>query len=334
MKDVPLQPRHQIELPRVRSRDSETNPVRGEVCWSPAKSISFIALVLLALIFGPASASAGALLVCLVLTTLTLCLGHSVGLHRLLIHRSFSCPRSLERLLVYLGVLVGMGGPYGMLYLHEMRDWAQRHLDCHPFFIHRKPIWRDAWWNLHCEIELEHPPEFRPDPGVSDDRFYQFLEKTWRWQQLPLALALYLLGGWGWVVWGICVRVPLCLSGHWLIGFLAHNWGRRGWHLHGHAVQGYNLPGLGLISMGEAWHNNHHAFPGSARHGHTASQLDPGWWVIACLERLGLVGDVVLPENLPLRPELEVLGGETSQTGETDQGGSRTGAGSSAPTRS
>ncbi|MGI9242407.1 MAG: acyl-CoA desaturase [Verrucomicrobiales bacterium] len=300
----------QIDLPRLRRRNAETSPVCGVVRWSPVKSLSFFTLVLLALLFAPRGASPGAIFACLSLTIVTLCLGHSIGLHRLLIHRSFSCPRLLERVLVYLGVLVGMGGPYGMLYLHDVRDWAQRHPDCHPFFIHRNRLWRDAWWNLHCEIELDHPPEFRPGAEAGADRFYQFLEKTWRWQQLPLALALYLAGGWAWVIWGICVRVPLCLTGHWLIGFLAHNTGSRDWHVHGHAVQGYNIPGLGLISMGEAWHNNHHAFPESARHGHTPRQLDPGWWVIRSLERIGLIHDVVLPENLPDRLELEALDGQ------------------------
>jgi len=234
-------------------------------------------------------------------------LGHSIGLHRLLIHRSFVCPLWLERLLVYLGVLVGMGGPFGMQYLHDIRDWAQRHPACHAFFIHRSGFWKDAWWNLHCTIDLAHPPVFASEPTTAADGFYRFLERTWRWQQLPLAVALFLFGGWSWVIWGICVRVPLCATGHWLIGYLAHNGGKRGWHVHGHAVQGFNLPGLGLISMGEAWHNNHHAYPGSARHGHTPAQLDPGWWVIVALQALGLAREVALPENMPERDEVEVL---------------------------
>lgn len=320
MECLPLTPGDQIDLPRVWRRDAQTNPLQGEVHWSPLKSVSFFSLLVLALIFAAPAASVGAVGACLMLTMLTLCLGHSVGLHRLLIHRSFRCPLLLERSLVYLGVLVGMGGPFGMLFLHDMRDWAQRHTACHPFFIHQSRVWRDAWWNLHCEIKLTHPPGFSPGPEAAADPFYRFLERTWRWQQLPLALLLYLAGGWGWVIWGICVRVPLCLTGHWLIGFLAHNLGSRGWQVHGHAVQGYNLPGLGLISMGEAWHNNHHAFPGSARHGHTPLQLDPGWWAIACLRRLGLAHDVVLPGDLAQRPELELLAARRHDAGSRSAG--------------
>ena len=306
------QPLQQVELVRIRLRDAKTNPVEGFVRWDPLKSISYLIPFLVALLFAIPMISVSAVAVCGFITSLTLCCGHSVGLHRMLIHRSFRSPLWLERTLVYLGVMVGMGGPLGMLYMHDMRDWAQRHSRCHRFFAHRNSMWKDYWWNLHCEIELDHPPEFRPDPSTVSDRFYQFLERTWRWQQLPLALMLYAIGGWSWVVWGICVRVPMCLTGHWLIGYLAHNGGARDWHVNGHAVQGYNILGLGLISMGEAWHNNHHAYPGSARHGHTFLQFDPGWWLIACLRQVGLAKDVVLPDDLPQRAELSRLGSSTT----------------------
>ena len=61
---------------------------------------------------------------------------------------------------------------------------------------------------------------------------------------------------------------------------------------------------LGLITMGEAWHNNHHTFPESARLGLKPGQLDPGWWAISLLRRLGLIKNVRLPENIPERKEL------------------------------
>jgi stearoyl-CoA desaturase (delta-9 desaturase) len=94
-----------------------------------------------------------------------LCCGHSVGFHRRLIHRSFKCPKWLERILIYLGTVVGMGGPFWTVRTHDMRDWAQRSPNCHPFFAHKKGFWQDAWWYLHCRIALDHPP--RLDPGPS-----------------------------------------------------------------------------------------------------------------------------------------------------------------------
>jgi stearoyl-CoA desaturase (delta-9 desaturase) len=288
---------------RMRSEDPRVDPCDGTVVWSPIKSLWFTAHALIALGFCVRTFSPGAAALFAGFTALTLCLGHSIGLHRLLIHRSFACPRGLEWFLVHLGVVVGMGGPRRMLYLHEIRDWAQRHAACHPFFSDQGPIGRDFLWQLHGEMRLVHPPRFVIEPRVADDPFYRFMDRTWMLQQLPWALLCYALGGWGFVVWGISLRITVSLIGHWLVGYLAHNTGTRTWHLDGHAVQGYNVPLLGLLTMGESWHNNHHAFPESARLGQSAAQVDPGWWALWVLRALGFIWDVRVPENLPPRPE-------------------------------
>lgn len=298
MNDTPL------EVRRMRPASALTNPLEGQVVWSPVKSLWFTSHLLVAIIGGWWTVSPGAVALSFAFTVLTLCLGHTIGLHRLLIHRSFACPRWLEHLLVHLGTVVGMGGPLRMLYMHDIRDWAQRHRVCHPFFIDQRPVWRDALWQLHCEMQLKHPPLFEIEREVREDHFYQLLQRTWMLQQLPYAVVFYLIGGLGWVVWGISVRIVVSLIGHWLIGYFAHNHGERDWHLEGHAVQGYNLPHLGLITMGECWHNNHHAFPESARLGLAHAQHDPGWWALSALHRLGLVRDLKQPADMPARPEL------------------------------
>lgn len=285
----------------------ETNPVEGRVVWNPVKSLWFTGMLALSFWGFYSGPTLKAVVISAIFTITTLCLGHTLGLHRLLIHRSFACPRWLEYLLVHLGTLVGMGGPHGMIYLHEIRDWAQRHPHCHPFFIHQNPFWKDFWWQLHCEIRLSHPPIFSIEPAIERDRFYRFLQSTWMLQQVPYALLFYGLGGMSWVAAGIGTRIVVSLVGHWLIGYCAHNVGQRTWHLEGHAVQGYNLPRLGLLTMGECWHNNHHAFPDSARLGLQPSQLDPGWWVLVGLRRLGLVWNLQTPETLPERPERKLL---------------------------
>ena len=294
----------QLEVRRMRPVSDQTNPTEGRVFWSPVKSLWFTSHLLNAIIGGWLTLSTGAVMLSCVFTVLTLCLGHTVGLHRLLIHRSFVCPRWLEYLLVHLGTVVGMGGPFQMLYLHDIRDWAQRHTKCHPFFTDQRPMWRDALWQLHCEIQLKHPPQFEIEREVAEDRVYRLMQRTWMLQQLPYAVLFYLLGGIGWVVWGISVRIVVSLIGHWLIGYFAHNHGERDWHLEGHAVQGYNIPHLGVITMGECWHNNHHAFHDSARLGIKQAQHDPGWWALRALNRLRLVRDLKQPADMPERPEL------------------------------
>jgi stearoyl-CoA desaturase (delta-9 desaturase) len=144
---------------------------------------------------------------------------------------------------------------------------------------------------------------------VRDDHFYQFVDHTWMAQQLPWALLFFWLGGLPFVIWGIALRVALSVTGHWLVGYFAHNRGPRSWHIDGAGVQGYNVPYCGLITMGEAWHNNHHAFPGSAKLGVNQGETDPGWWVLCGLTRLGLVWNVKTPESLPHRANLVPLRG-------------------------
>jgi stearoyl-CoA desaturase (delta-9 desaturase) len=96
--------------------------------------------------------------------------------------------------------------------------------------------------------------------------------------------------------------------GHWLIGYLAHNHGGLVREVRGAAVQGRNIHFTSLLTMGECWHNNHHAFPGSARLGLAPGEWDPGWWVLRGLERCGLVWGIRLPKDLPHRPELVPAG--------------------------
>lgn len=295
---------HHHEVARMLPRSRETNPINGAVVWSPIKSLWFTGHATIAIVGGWFAFSYEAVFVASLFTVTTLCLGHTIGLHRLLIHRSFDCPKWLEYFLVHLGTVVGMGGPFRMLYLHDIRDWAQRHRECHPFFIHRNPIWKDGFWQLHCDIKLSDPPEFQIEDRVLNEPIYRFFQCTWMLQQLPWAALLYSLGGIGFVVWGISARVTISLIGHWLVGYFAHNSGARDWHVKGHAVQGHNVPFISLLTMGESWHNNHHAFPGSARLGLLASQFDPGWWVLKTLSFFGLTSNLRLPHNLPDRREL------------------------------
>ena len=287
------------------------SPEAGRVVWSPVKSAWWTLMAAGGVLALTRYASWSGLAVFLVGSALTLCLGHSLGMHRRLIHRSYACPRWMERLFIYLGALVGMAGPVGMVRTHDLRDWAQRQPHCHDYFAHRQTFWTDAWWQLHCDIRLDHPPRFETPPELAGDRVLMFLERSWMWQQLPLALLLGAAGGLGWVLWGVCLRVAVSLSGHWLVGHFAHRGGHRSWHVAGAGVQGHNVRGCGLITFGEGWHNNHHAFPGSARLGLYPGQADPGWWVLCALERLGWVRDITLPEALPPREELQALhGGE------------------------
>jgi sn-1 stearoyl-lipid 9-desaturase len=281
--------------------DADVDPVAGTVLWDPPRSISNTGMLAASLGLAPIFFSWSAAAVFVGLLAWTMCAGHSVGFHRRLIHRTFQCPKWLERLMVWSGTLVGMHGPFWVIHSHDFRDWAQRQKDCHDFLKHGRGLIVDGWWNLHCRLQLERPPQFDPGPGIADDPFYRFLQRTWMLQQVPIALTLYALGGWPWMIWGVCVRVAVGVHMHWFVGYLCHTRGPQSWLVDDGAVQAHNVPWAAIPSMGESWHNNHHAFPASARHGLYEGQLDLGFLFIQLLARCGLAWDIQLPRNLPRR---------------------------------
>ena len=303
-----MQPAHDPYAVNSLVLSGGEDAARGRVVWNPRDSLWNGGMMAAALLLGPLTVTPGALAVCVVLTGSTLLLGHSVGFHRRLIHRSFQCPRWVERVMAVFGTAVGMTGPLSMVRWHDLRDWAQRQPHCHPYLAHRKPLLVDAWWQLHCRLELAHPPRFDPGPGTADDPVLRALERHWMVLQVPIAAALWALGGWSWVVWGICVRVSLSVTGHWFVGHLAHRRGPQSWIVGGSGVQGFDVPWAAIPTMGEAWHNNHHAYPASARMGLRPGQADWGFRFIHLLERLGLAWDVQTPETLPARPGLAPIG--------------------------
>ncbi|MEO0617116.1 MAG: acyl-CoA desaturase [Pseudomonadota bacterium] len=290
--------------PRIDGHDKDADAVAGAVYADPAKVVWVGAMAVLGIVGAALTMTTGAVVLFVVSTAVTLCLGHSLGMHRRFIHKSYRCPKWLEYLFVHFGVLVGLAGPFGMLRTHDLRDWAQRQVACHPYFSHASRWHKDLLWQLFFSIRLERPPRIDIDADYASDPVYRVMERTWHFQQLPWAILFYAIGGWGWVAWGIGSRVTVSIFGHWLIGYFAHNEGERRWHVDGAAVQGHNVRWTALLTMGECWHNNHHAFPGSARLGLEPDQWDPGWWVLQGMEHVGLARDFVLPEQLRPRAEL------------------------------
>ena len=113
--------------PVARMQGAGASAVAGRVVWSPAKSLWNMSMLACAIVFAPWVVTPAALLLFGVTTYCSLLLGHSVGMHRRFIHRSYACAKWLERSLVYVGVLVGVAGPFGILRVHDERDWAQFH---------------------------------------------------------------------------------------------------------------------------------------------------------------------------------------------------------------
>ena len=113
------------------------SPVEGDVVWDPLRSIWNATMLIGALVLAPIYFSWGAVAVFLLLSAITLCFGHSVGFHRRLIHRTFECSLWLERVLVWFGIAVGMGGPGAQEAVQEVRrdrteSHAKRYAQCTP----------------------------------------------------------------------------------------------------------------------------------------------------------------------------------------------------------
>ena len=308
MKDMPRAPGDPFKVNSLTGLDT-ASPVEGTVVWDPARSIWNAAMLLGALVLCPLYFSWSGVAVFFVTAGVTLCAGHSVGFHRRMIHRSFECPKWVERTLIWLGTAVGMGGPLWTIRLHDTRDWAQRQSDCHGFLRHEKALLLDGFYYLHFRLKLNNPPGYDPGPGIGDDRFYIFLDRTWMLQQLPIAALLYLGGGWSWVAFGVFARVAACTHMHWFISYFAHTRGPMDWTVDDAVIQAHNVPLMAIPTMGEAWHSNHHAFPASARHGLYPGQIDLGYRFVQLLALLGLAWNIQLPENLPPRPGISPVSG-------------------------
>ena len=214
-------------------------------------------------------------------------LGICLGFHRLLTHRAFKAPRWLERTLAVLGCVAWQGSPV---------QWAAVHRTHHrdsdgPVDPHSP---QESFWWGHMLWILQKRPIDRPVEEVAkdllQDPFMRWLHK-WFWTlQLPLAAALYLVGGLPWVVWGIFVRTTVVWHGTWLINSAAHRWGYANFDL---GDGSRNLWWVALLTFGEGWHNNHHHHPSAATHGLRWWEIDVTGLTIRLLRRLGVVDAVI-----------------------------------------
>jgi fatty-acid desaturase len=268
-------------------------PEIGRVRFDLGKTVWVWGMFVPGVAFGLGSLTVETTVLSLALGFLTLCVGLSVGLHRGVIHRTYEVRPPVRYVLTYLFVLSGVGGPLSWARLHAVRDYWQNRADCPRYFAYEHSLARDFVWNMHFRFE---PNDDRADarlpPDVLRDPWLRFLERTWPLHVLASAgLVLFFLGP---AAVGVCVcaRTAAGILGHWFVGYAAHTWGEQRYVVAGAKESGRNVWLLGVLSFGEGFHNNHHAFPGSARMGRLAYELDLGWGVIRTLAALRLVHDV------------------------------------------
>jgi stearoyl-CoA desaturase (delta-9 desaturase) len=233
-------------------------------------------------------------------------LGVTVGFHRLFTHRSFKTTRPLRVLLAVLGSMAVEGPLLEWVATHRKHHrFSDQPGDPHSPHLDHAPGWRGALHGLgHAHVGWMFRGEDMANPGryakdLLADRDLCVISRTFPlWVALGLALPFGLgvalsgsvAGGLTGLLWGGAVRVFLLHHATFSINSLCHNFGRRPFAT---GDQSHNLAWLAPIAFGEAWHNNHHAFPTSARHGLGRWELDPSAWLISGLERCHLAWDVV-----------------------------------------
>jgi stearoyl-CoA desaturase (delta-9 desaturase) len=268
-------------------------PEVGRVVFSWRRTLWLHGMIAAAIVWGRA-APPSALALSAGLALVTLCLGHSVGVHRGVIHRAYRCSPWLRRVLAYLFVHTGIGGPVAWIRVHYYRDHWQNEgeADCPPFFAYRHSLIEDLYWNLHCTFLPRDPERYRVPVEDERDPWLQWLQRTWPLHCLGLAALLAVTAGPAFAATCVCARVATSILGHWFVGYMAHKHGSIRYAVPGAAEIGRNTLVLGWLSFGEGFHNNHHAYPRSARMGHAWYELDLGWLAIRALAAVGLVRDV------------------------------------------
>ena len=228
-------------------------------------------------------------LIGVMLTFVTVCLGHSIGLHRGIIHKSYETSTTIKNILVYLFVLTGLGGPISWLKLHYYRDYWQNKQNCPKYFSYEHSLFKDFWWNLHLSFQPESIEKYQIPKKDLDNNWFQWLERTWYLHVIALALIIYFLFDFNTMLLLVFFRSAMTILGHWYIGYASHKYGYSHFEMRGAKESAFNDIILGLVSFGEGFHNNHHAHPSSANFGVKWYEFDLGWQTVKLLKRVGML---------------------------------------------
>jgi fatty-acid desaturase len=242
--------------------------------------------------FWPGFFSWSALAAAAVVSYATVALGISLCFHRILTHRSLRLLKPIEYLFAIFGTLALQADPIRWVSVHRKHHAHADH-EGDPHSIAEGFKWAHMDWIYRHNIALPSDEEMRHfAPDLYAEPFYRALQYLNIPLQVALALGLFAFGGWSWVIWGIFVRLAVSYHTTWLVNSAAHMLGYRTFAT---PDQSTNCWWVALISWGEGWHNNHHAFPFSARHGLRWFEVDLTWWHVRVLAFLRLADGVKVP---------------------------------------
>ncbi|HLD63731.1 MAG TPA: fatty acid desaturase [Candidatus Peribacteraceae bacterium] len=264
--------------------------------------VTFIVVHLVPISAAPTTFTWEGLVVCLVLFVMT-GMGVTVGYHRLITHGSFETYRAIYYGLTMLGLLSGEG---------PATIWVPWHRKHHKFSDKEGDphspteggFWAHMLWMLPWRSNEELAATIRRyGKDLTEDPIMMWISRYYfRWHILLIVFlaalgAMY--GGWhmakSFVVWGYFVRMVLVLHITWAVNSATHLWGYRNYKT---PDDSRNLWWVGLLAFGEGWHNNHHAYQRSARHGHRWWEIDLSYYAIWFMEKIGLAWNVQRPPSM------------------------------------
>lgn len=235
-----------------------------------------------------------ALVLAVVLYAITGGFGISIGFHRYFTHRSFRTYRPICWFLAIIGNLAGEG---------PLIHWVATHRKHHAFSdeeedphspMHGKwwahLLWFLPWMSKEEQLELHR----RWTQDLLRDRVMRLLNSSYMVLHLALGVLLYFLGWFFWdhytaisfLLWGVALRTVCLLHATWAVNSATHLWGYKNYETRDNSR---NLWWVALITFGEGWHNNHHAHPAVANHGHHRWwEIDVSYLTIRLMEKLGL----------------------------------------------
>lgn len=241
-----------------------------------------------------------AFFLCLVMHWVTGGLGITLGFHRLLTHRSFKAPKLVEYFLALMGSLACQSGPVAWVAAHRLHH-LKSDQEGDPHSPLKGFFWAHMGWCLYTNRRIDEDSEISAlVPDLVKDPVLVFMDRTHILWTILLGIGLYAWGGWPFVVWGIFVRTVFVYHSTWFVNSAAHVWGYRTYKT---TDRSKNLWWVALLTYGEGWHNNHHAFQYSARHGLKWWEIDTTYMMIKILKWIGLAQAIKIPSKQMLASE-------------------------------
>jgi stearoyl-CoA desaturase (delta-9 desaturase) len=211
-------------------------------------------------------------------------LGIGLGYHRLLTHRSFKAPKWLEYTMTVFGSMAIQDDAPRWVATHRIHH-AFTETDKDPHSTRPGLFWAHMGWVLKGTAQdYDETVLKKYVPDLMKDKFHVFFAKYYYVPLIVSGFLFYAVGGWSMVLWGVFLRVVVGWHTTWFVNSLAHLFGGRPFATKDDSTNNWFVA---ILTFGEGWHNNHHAFPTSARHGLKWYQFDMNWLTINLFKKLG-----------------------------------------------